>query len=199
MLRRGRQSGRGSDAGSPTSLCYLHGKQKQSTLGCGMHVGTQREPTPGSMRKTAGGVKSIAQLGQIISERARHVGLPETKALLQIAGFGHGECPFRSVTVGRHISSRRFPCPMGGCGARGPERGGTGSVRGRLGARGACVPLQKGWFSLFWACDCFAVLGQTATCLCLAGFRVIKGLEMHVCLAVLCTSRRNCKYFKTVG
>jgi len=41
----------GVTAGNQISLCYPHRKQKQSTLGCGTHVGTQREPSPGSTRK----------------------------------------------------------------------------------------------------------------------------------------------------
>lgn len=49
------------------------------------------------------------------------------------------------------------------------------------------------------ACHCFAVLGQTAACLRLAVFWLTNGDEMPACLVVLCSSRRNCKYFETVG
>lgn len=42
----------GPNAGKQTSLCYPHGKQKLSTLGCKTHVKTQWEPTPQKRKET---------------------------------------------------------------------------------------------------------------------------------------------------
>lgn len=41
---RARQSSCSCDTGHQASLCYPHGKQRQSTLICGMHERTQWEP-----------------------------------------------------------------------------------------------------------------------------------------------------------
>ena len=66
--------------------------------------------------------------------------------------------------MGRHISSGYSLC------LQELEQGGKGGTGAAYGASQAYFPLQKGWLSLFWAGKCFAVLGQTATCMCLAVF-----------------------------
>ena len=85
--------------------------------------------------------KSVAQLGQIILERARPVGLPGTRPPPRRAAFGHGGRLCSSIPVGRHVPSLPLPCR----------------------------------------------------------FRLLNGLETHVCLGLPCASTRNLKYLETVG
>lgn len=142
--------------------------------------------------------KSVAQLGQIMSERAQHVGLPEIKHLLWMAAFGRGECPFLSIPTGRHISGGAFPVWMVAVGPGSRSGVGWGATCGASWEDTGPAPSnRRDRVCLFGACNCF---GQTATCLCLAGFQLIKGLGMCVCLVVLlCTLGRNGKFLETVG
>lgn len=148
---RARRSGCGSDAGKRMSLCYPHRKQKQNTVGCGMHVGTQWEPTPGSTRK-AGQECSPAQLNYFREGTARGAARDKTDIApdsslrtrrLPILERHRGQTHLQQALS---VSSGRLWGQGAGAGWDG---GRWGSVRGRSGARGACAPLQKGRLSLF--------------------------------------------------
>ena len=159
-----------SGAGSPAVVPMLETKNPSAT------PTESKSKAPWAARRTWGHSrsqhqgargkrgKSVAQLGQIISDRARHMGLPETKPLHRIAAFGRGDCPLWSVTVGRHISSGRFPNPAGGCGAREPERGGTGGAGAACGAGrehvGPAAPYKRDGFLCFGLATVLQSLGE---------------------------------------
>lgn len=108
-----------SRAGSPAvalvletkhPCAMLHRKQKQSTLGCETHVGTQREPTSGSTRKM-GEACSPAWL-----KRALACWHDRDKTIAQeTAGSTWGLCPAMEGTSFSFLGLQLFCSPWVNC------------------------------------------------------------------------------------